>query len=134
MAYLGLTSKPVHLFGADNNTIHKARDLRKRMTPAERILWSCLRKNQVQGCRFRRQHPLGYYIADFYCVEIKLVIEIDGTSHNGKEEYDEQREKTIKDYGLVIIRFTNEQVFTELNFVINTIRSKANEIRFLNRK
>lgn len=130
MAYLGLTSTPIHRFGADNNTVQKARYIRKRMTQAEKILWSCIRKNQIQGYRFRRQHPLGHYIADFYCVELKLVIEVDGESHIGKEEYDATRLQAIKEYGLIVLIFSNEEVFNELHNVLEKILSAANKIHY----
>jgi very-short-patch-repair endonuclease len=123
MVYLGMTVEPHHQFGAGKGIVENARNLRKRLTRAEMIMWSVLRKRQQNGMRFRRQHPVGYYIADFYCVDYKLVIEIDGGSHIGKEEYDERRSQFITDHGLTILRFTNEQVLNNLNEVLIKIKS-----------
>ena len=134
MAYLGLTSIPIHQFGADRNTIHKAKLLRKRMTNAETVLWAVLRKHQVLGCRFRRQQPIGHYIVDFFCFETLLAVEIDGESHLGKEEYDNLRLSELKDLGIKVIIFSNEEVLDDLNTVILKIRSKINEIRILRKE
>jgi very-short-patch-repair endonuclease len=74
-----------------------AKDLRKDMTPAEKILWQRLAERQPGGFKFRRQHPLGRFIADFYCAEARLVVEIDGGIHNAQSEQDEQRTQLLKD-------------------------------------
>jgi len=129
MVFLGQTSLHQDRFGADKGIIGKARELRKRMTPAELALWSVIRKKQLSGLRFRRQHPIGHYIADFYCLEIKLVVEVDGGSHIGKEEYDEIRQQTITDHGLIILRFSNDDVLERINYVKHKIISAAYDIR-----
>lgn len=72
-----------------------ARELRQNMTPAEKLLWERLRKRQLQGNRFRKQHPVYRYILDFYCAEKMLAVEIDGHVHNDTEEYDEYRKVNI---------------------------------------
>ena len=85
-------------YGAPPSVFQKAEVLRKNMTECEKIVWEYLRGNQLSGFRFKAQHPLKYFIADFYSHKAKLVIEIDGDSHNGKErkEYDEGRSFEIE--------------------------------------
>jgi cyclase len=100
----------------------RAKALRKNMTVAETVLWQEL-KSGINGFKFRRQHPLFVFIADFYCHKAKLVIELDGSIHNLKEvkEYDEERQKCIEEQNIKVIRFTNYQVMNELQTVIKTI-------------
>lgn len=92
------------------------------MTAAEKILWFYLKQN-VQGFKFRRQHPLGLYIADFYCHKAKLVIEIDGTIHDRVEirDYDEERQRSLEEDGLRVIRFTNDDIHNNIQSVLNEI-------------
>ncbi len=91
-----------------------AKDLRKNLTPAETRFWKIVRNRNLLGLKFRRQHPIGNFIVDFYCDELKLVIEIDGDIHDIVEiaEYDKKREKYLKELDLKIERFKNEDVFT----------------------
>ena len=109
--------------------VDRAKDLRKRQTEAEAVLWEELRKRKLGGCKIRRQHPLGSYIADFYCSEKKLVIEIDGGIHDDKavKEYDEIRQKAIEFYGIKVIRFRNEDVFSRMEFVLDEIERNLDE-------
>ena len=102
-----------------------AERLRRDMTPAERILWDRVCKNQL-GARIRRKHPMWKFIADFYCHEVKLVIEIDGGIHLHPEtkEYDISRDIILKEFQIKILRFTNEEVNNELDLVIEKIKSK----------
>ena len=76
--------KPFH-FGAEKSVFKKASLLRKEMTPAEELLWAIIRGRKLNNLKFRRQHPLNKFIADFYCHELKLVLEIVGSIHNLKE-------------------------------------------------
>jgi very-short-patch-repair endonuclease len=101
-----------------------AKELRRNMTDAEIILWNCL-KVGINGLKFRRQHPIGIYIADFYCHKIKLVIEVDGSMHNKKEikEFDERRENDLKNWGYNVIRFSNEHVLKERESALAQIHS-----------
>ena len=99
----------------------RARELRKQMTPAEHILWTRLRNRQLGGYKFRRQHPLGPYIADFYCAERRLVIELDGSVHAEQQEYDEMRSGQFEEYGYQVIRFKNAEVESELEYVLMEI-------------
>jgi len=100
-----------------------ARELRKEMTPAEKKLWGELRQKQLNGYRFRRQHPIGRYIVDFYCYSANLVIEIDGMKHNSpiQKKYDDERTCELEEIGLMVLRFTNKEVLKDLDQVINKI-------------
>ena len=105
-----------------------ARKLRIEMTEAESIIWSCINKRQLDGLRFRNQHPIGRYIADFYCHETKLIIEIDGGIHDTRKEYDFYRDGYLQAGGYSILRFTNKQILTDIDTVLEIIHAKAKEI------
>jgi very-short-patch-repair endonuclease len=104
-----------------------ARQLRQRQIPAEALLWQCLRNRQLNGLKFRRQHPLGRYIADFYCAEKRLVIELEGVIHQEprQQQYDLIRQQEIKSRGLTVLRFTNEEVETKIELVLEQILDAA---------
>jgi very-short-patch-repair endonuclease len=95
--------------------------LRNNMTNAEQILWKRLRKIQL-GVRFKAQHPIERFIADFYCHHSKLVVELDGEIHDRQKEYDEGREAELEKYGLRIIRFKNSEVIDDIEGVIDKIK------------
>ncbi len=95
----------------------KRRELRFNQTLAEKTVWLNIRKRQIEDTRFLRQYGVDKYILDFYSPEIKLGIEIDGDSHLGKEEYDKYRQNYIEEYKIKIIRFTNEQVLTNIRII-----------------
>ena len=101
----------------------KARELRKSMTEAEKYLWKKLRGRQLNGLKFRRQHPLDIFIADFYCHEKKLIIELDGGIHDSIEqsEHDDGRTFELEEKGFKIIRFRNEEVINDLERVLARI-------------
>ncbi len=109
----------------------KARQLRNNMTKAEIILWSRLRSKQVDGYKFRRQQPVFEYIADFYCHELKLIIEVDGGIHTLPEVYksDIYRDKILKLNGYHVIRFENYEIETEIKESVERIRSLIAKIR-----
>lgn len=109
-------------YGAIKPIFENAEYLRKNMTHEEKIVWAYLANNQM-GFKFRRQHPIWMYIADFYCHELKLVIEIDGSIHNLNDVKmnDVIRENDLVDFGITVLRFTNEAVRLELDFVTKTI-------------
>ncbi|MCD6556103.1 MAG: endonuclease domain-containing protein [Bacteroidales bacterium] len=111
-------------YGANQNIQEKAENLRKRETKAEQILWEKLKNKQLLGLKFRRQHPIEHYIADFYCHKAKLVIEVDGSIHNIPEikEKDDVRTFEIEKYGITILRFTNEDVYNNMDFVIKKVK------------
>ncbi len=96
----------------------KARSLRKTMTPAETRLWNeVLRGRRFHGYRFLRQKPLLDYIADFYCSELRLVIELDGDSHAAQQDYDHTRTQRLAAHGITVIRYTNRDVLENLDGV-----------------
>jgi very-short-patch-repair endonuclease len=90
------------------------------MTPAERRLWSVIRQRQLGGFRFRRQHPMGPYIADFACLEVGLVIEVDGGQHDGSST-DGRREAFMRGKGFKVLRFWNNEVMANLEGVCSVI-------------
>jgi very-short-patch-repair endonuclease len=96
----------------------RARRLRKSMTVSERILWGELRGKKFKGLKFHRQKPLSHRIADFYCPKLKLVIEIDGKIHEKRAECDAERTCELSEYGLTVIRYTNDQVISDLKAVL----------------
>jgi very-short-patch-repair endonuclease len=106
------------------------RDLRKSQTNAEDLLWQNLRNRKLEGLKFRRQHPLHKFIADFYCHEKKLVIEVDGDVHNSSEakESDEGRTFELKELGIIVIRFRNEEVLKNMSLVLKKIREVVKSI------
>ncbi|WP_231433737.1 MULTISPECIES: endonuclease domain-containing protein [unclassified Chryseobacterium] len=116
--------------GAQSSSFLKAQSLRKNETKEEKILWDKLRNNQLRGYKFRRQHPISLYIADFYCHQLKLIIEIDGEYHNLAEqkEKDQERTQILESNGLELIRFTNQKIHENLDEVISEINTKIDEI------
>ena len=99
--------------------------LRKNMTPEEKKLWYRLNRRQVDGFRFRRQHPIASrFILDFYCPEAGIGIEVDGSIHNFQKDQDRNRQKVIESMGIRLLRFTNEEIEDNIEEVINTIRKE----------
>jgi len=98
-----------------------ARELRGRMADAEALLWMMLRNRRIAGAKFRRQHPVGRYILDFYCDEIKLGIELDGGQHGEAVEYDQQRDGWLREQGIRVLRFWNNQMLAETEAVMEEI-------------
>ncbi len=113
-------------YGASPEIFARAERLRLNMTVAEKHLWNFLNKNQIQGYRFKSQHPISQFIVDFYCHKARLVIELDGGIHNELKikERDENREYELKQLGLEVIRFTNEEVLTNMQYVLCEIKNK----------
>jgi len=109
--------------GAKPSTFDHAQELRQRQTKAEKILWSVLRNRQLKGKKFRRQHPITCYVADFYCHECKLVVELDGHHHKKPEtkEYDQKRTSVLNDLGVTVLRFWNEEVINDVSTVLTKI-------------
>ena len=104
-----------------------ARELRQRMTPAEKLLWQRLRNRRVGGLKFRRQHPLGPFIADFYCAVHRLIVEIDGGIHDSQVLDDLFRTEQLEADDYRVIRFRNEQVLNDIDGVVAAIRSACLE-------
>ncbi len=103
------------------------RGFRKEPTTAEKLLWACLRDRRLAGLKFRRQHPLGRYIADFYCAEVGLVVELEGKVHGKKEqrEYDQIRKEELEGRGLRVFKFENKEVLERTERVLAKIVAVA---------
>src|SRR3989338_2981268 len=97
------------------------RVLRKNMPEPEKRLWYFIRKKQLSGYRFRRQHSFGRYVVDFYCAETHLAIELDGDSHftDDAQEYDKQRTEYMSSCGITVLRFTNTEVMGNIHGVLS---------------
>ncbi len=122
-----------HMFyGSTGGVFENARLLRNNETPAEKLLWTRLNKNQLNGFRFKRQHPIAGYIADFYCHKLKLVIEVDEPYHNQMEQKlkDDNRNKVMSEFGLKVLRFSEADILNSLEKVLNEIKSCINSNPF----
>ena len=113
-----------------NEITRRARKLRNNQTPAEKDLWQELKQAKL-GKSFRRQYPIRFYldnrkrffIADFFCKEAKLVIELDGKIHDDQKDYDQSRDYIINELGYQVLRFSNEDIFEHLEYVLKIIRA-----------
>ena len=128
MVFKKIVNVSKHTHGADNNTNSKARVLRKKMTEAEELLWKKLRRKQINGLHFRRQHPYGMYILDFYCDKANLAIEVDGKIHDYRKEYDLEKDGFIKHTGITVLRFTNDEVSNNIDYVVGRIKDFVNNL------
>ena len=104
-----------------------ARSLRTEMTDGERLLWQKLRMEQL-GVKFRRQHPLGAYIADFACLEPRVIVELDGSQHAEQQAYDDTRDAFFKRRGFAVMRFAANLPFTNLEAVVQAIHNCVMEL------
>jgi very-short-patch-repair endonuclease len=102
--------------------ISLARKMRNEMTLSEGQLWNELSSKKFYGLRFRKQHPTERYIADFYCHEFKLIIEIDGEVHLKQKEYDKRRDDYLTASGYTVLRFTDKEIIADINQVLNGIK------------
>jgi len=102
--------------------MHRAGELRRNLTPAERKLWAALRNDQL-GVNFRRQHAIGNTIPDFVCISKKLIIELDGGQHLEQAEYDQQRTEYLQSKGYRVLRFWNNEILRDFDSVLRTIRA-----------
>jgi very-short-patch-repair endonuclease len=125
MAKLQDTSNRLYHYGAKPQIFQRAQDLRKQTTEAEELLWKRLRGRRFEGLKFRRQYPMSRFIVDFYCHKKLLVVEVDGGIHDEPEvkECDEGREEELKNFGLTIVRFKNEEVINDMNGVLGKLRA-----------
>jgi len=112
-----------------------ARDLRNNPTSSEKILWEVLRRKKTSGYRFLRQHPIfiridndwvDFYIADFYCAELQVVIELDGKIHDTRKEYDQERDEKMLSRGIRVLRIKNEELENIENVVVKIKKFIAN--------
>lgn len=106
-----------------------ARQLRQSMPDAEALCWYFLRDRRLANAKFRRQHPVGRYIIDFYCDEFRLAVELDGGQHAEQKEYDQKRDADLNKMGIKVLRFWNHQMLNQTEDVLTAI---YNEI--INRK
>jgi very-short-patch-repair endonuclease len=113
-------------YGAMPKIFERARELRKNMTNAEKLLWGKIKKKQVAGLRFRRQHPVNKFIVDFYCHSEQLVIEVDGGIHEHRDqrEYDKAREGDLENFGIKVLRFKNKEVENRIEEVVEKIKKQ----------
>ena len=111
--------------------LEAARSLRCNLTDAELMLWYCLRRKQLGGFRFRRQHPFERFVLDFYCCEVKLAIELDGGHHNEPDvkARDSVRTELLSANGIKILRFWNNEVFSNLEGVLQKILDESSHRR-----
>jgi len=98
-----------------------ARQMRRKPTPAEAKLWHYIRKRQIRGVQFRRQHPIERFIPDFCCIEIMLLIEVDGSIHQYQQEEDQIRQEFLESLGYEVLRFDNLEVFNNIRAVLDVI-------------
>ena len=106
--------------GATQEKLALARRLRASPTLAETVLWNAIRSRQLGGFKFRRQHVIAGFVADFYCPAAGLVVEV-GRSHEGRESYDTSRDETFSQLGVVVMRVSNDAVRRNLASVLNSI-------------
>jgi very-short-patch-repair endonuclease len=113
--------------GVSEQQRHRAKHLRRAMTRAEILLWRYLKAHHLDGISFRRQAPMGRYVVDFVCHTARLVVELDGETHDFDErrQHDAVRDAWLASRGYVILRFTNEQVLSALEGVLTVIRETA---------
>jgi very-short-patch-repair endonuclease len=101
--------------------VDRARGLRLGMTDAEQALWYRLRNRQLEGCKFRRQHPIDRYVVDFVCTERWLVVELDGGQHFDQQDYDDARTRYLQTNGYRVLRFWNNDVLTNIESVLEVV-------------
>lgn len=106
--------------------LDRSKELRREATFPERLLWGRLRSAKL-GCKFRQQHVIGPFYADFYCASAKLVIELDGITHDDRLDYDQKRTLYLEQRGLKVIRFTNDEVLDDLDAVVKEIEQQLSE-------
>lgn len=114
----------------NNHLISRARSLRKDQTECEVLLWKYLRNRQLKECKFRRQYPIGSYILDFYCSDIKLAIELDGSQHNTPQGryYDNKRTILLKKLGIRTLRFWDNDILQNTHGVLEKISQSISDI------
>lgn len=118
-------------YNAKPHIFEKAKILRNNMTEAEQKLWEILRNKKMLEYRFKPQHPIDIFIADFYCHALKLVIEVDGGIHKNTDqrEYDFGREKELNNWGIKVIRFSNDEIANDINIVKKEIEQTCTQRR-----
>lgn len=107
---------------SDEKALNNAKTLRTQQTDAEQRLWYHLRAHRFMDVKFKRQKPLGRYIVDFVCLELRLIIEVDGGQHAEQVEYDQRRDAWLRSEGYTVLRFWNNEVMQQLEGVLEQIR------------
>jgi very-short-patch-repair endonuclease len=107
---------------------NRAQSLRNEATPAERELWKFINRRQIGGHKFSRQMPVGPYFVDFLCRELSLILEVDGFSHDTRQSYDAKRTAGLEAHGYRVIRFTNQDVFVNIEGVVKQIELVLSDI------
>ena len=132
MARLANTTERQMFYGATPLIFERANQLRKHQTESEKLLWEILKNKQMLGLRFKRQHPIDKYIADFYCHSLKLVIEVDGKIHFNPEKIEVDRERTaiMENFGIIVTRFTNDAILQNIEIVRTSVEMICNKIIF----
>jgi very-short-patch-repair endonuclease len=130
---MGIIKKVIEkdmFFGAKAELFALAIQMRKNPTDAERAMWEMLRNFRHMGFPFRRQHPIEFYVADFYCHKLRLVIEVDGEIHINKDiqNHDEGRTGEMERFGIKVLRFTNSQILNDGDLVVEKIKSTIKEL------
>ena len=110
-----------------DGSVSRARVMRRALTPPEARLWVRLRRRSLDGLKFRRQHPAGPYVLDFYCPEAMLAVEVDGESHADRAVHDARRTRWLERQGIAVIRFPAESVRTNLGAVLDVIAERARD-------
>jgi len=110
--------------GLGKELVNSARNLRKSSTDAERYLWRYLRRDQLEGFKFRRQQPIGRYIVDFVNFKRRIVIEVDGGQHAIERGRDRKRDKWLREEGFEVLRFWDNDVLKNIEGVLEIIRAK----------
>ena len=108
------TAPPRHIRGTTRALVESARLLRRDLTPAERVLWDAIQGRQLAGLRFRNQHPIGPFVADFFCPAARLIVEVDGSIHDQQAEQDAVRTDHLAALGYRVLRFRNDEVLNDL--------------------
>jgi very-short-patch-repair endonuclease len=111
----------------DDSKVLRAKELRREMTPEERRLWECLRRNGLEGLHFRRQQPIAGFIADFYCHASGVVVEVDGPIHEKQAEYDAERDRIFAERNLKVVRLTNAEVNNDIAIALARILQACRE-------
>jgi very-short-patch-repair endonuclease len=126
----GKRGLPLHA-GAEPHQFKYARELRREMTKAEKVLWDSLRARRFMNLKFRRQHPILEFIADFYCHQLKLIVEADGKYHEEDDAayYDSERTKELQQYSFTVVRFSNKEILGDLENVLRQLTKVVAKLR-----
>jgi len=121
---MSINDKISMFYNANPIIFERAKAMRENMTQAEKTVWELLKEKKMLGLRFKPEHPIGIFIADFYCHQLKIVIEIDGGIHKSidQREYDIGREAELENWRIKVIRFTNEEVEKDIEHVRSEIQ------------